>query len=145
MYLNLLKLDSELPTPGRAHPDDAGIDLHARHPAELDPGERAVIDTGIAVAIPSGHAGWVIPRSGLAARRGIGVVNGPGLIDPGYRGEIRVVLVNLGDERFRIGRGDRIAQLVVLPLPKLEIEIVESLDATERGTSGFGSSGLGGC
>ena len=141
MYLSVLKLDTELPTPRRAHPDDAGLDLYARHPGRLAPGERATIDTGIAVAIPTGHAGLVLPRSGLASRFGIGLVNGPGLIDSGYRGEIRVVLVNLGRERFTIARGDRIAQLVVVPVALVEVETVQSLEGSERGRRGFGSSG----
>ena len=141
MHVSLLKLDSELPTPTRVHADDAGLDLHARHPAKLEPGERATVDTGVALAIPPDHAGLVLPRSGLATRYGIGVVNGPGLIDAGYRGEIRVVLVNLGKERFEISRGDRIAQLVIVPVLVAEVEVVESLEVTERGSGGFGSSG----
>ena len=141
MYISLLKLDRELPTPTRAHSGDAGLDLHARHPAELEPGERTTVDTGVALAIPSGHAGLVLPRSGLAARYGIGVVNGPGLIDAGYRGEIRVVLINLGKERFKIARGDRIAQLVIVPVTTIEIKVVETLGVTERGSGGLGSTG----
>ena len=141
MNVSLLKLDKELPTPERAHPDDAGLDLHARHPLELEPGQRSTVDTGIALAIPPGYAGLVLPRSGMASRYGIGVVNGPGLIDAGYRGEIRVVLVNLGERRVSIARGDRIAQMLILPIAVPVIEIVESLDATERGWGGFGSSG----
>lgn len=141
MNLSLVKLDKELPTPKRAHPDDAGLDLHARYPLELEPGQRSTVDTGIAVAIPPGHAGLVVPRSGMASRDGIGVVNGPGLIDAGYRGEIRVVLVNLGDRRVSIARGDRIAQLLIVPIATPRIEIVGSLDTTERGGGGFGSSG----
>ena len=141
MYLSVLKLDRELPTPRRAHADDAGLDLYARHPAELDPGERTTVDTGIAVAISTGHAGLVLPRSGLASRFGIGLVNGPGLIDSGYRGEIRVVLVNLGRRRFTIARGDRIAQLVIVPVVLAEVETVEHIEDSERGLRGFGSSG----
>ena len=141
MNVSLLKLDKELPTPKRAHPDDAGLDLHARHPLELEPGQRSTVDTGIALAIPPGHAGLVVPRSGMASRYGIGVVNGPGLIDAGYRGEIRVVLVNQGERRVSIARGDRIAQLLIIPLATCRVEIVESLDPTERGRGGFGSSG----
>lgn len=141
MYLSVLKLDRELPTPRRAHPDDAGLDLYARHPAQLAPGERTTMDTGIAVAIPPAHAGLVLPRSGLASRFGIALVNGPGLIDSGYRGEIRVVLVNLGSEPFPIARGDRIAQLVVVPVVLVEVKTVEILEDSERGSQGFGSSG----
>ena len=141
MNVSLLKLDKELPTPKRAHPDDAGLDLHARYPAELDPGQRLTVDTGIALAIPPGYAGLVVPRSGIAARNGIGVVNGPGLIDAGYRGEIRVVLINLGEQRVTIARGDRIAQLLIVPIAIPRIEIVEGLETTERGRGGFGSTG----
>ena len=141
MYISLLKLDQELPTPSRAHPGDAGLDLHARDPTELEPGERATVDTGVAVAIPPDYAGLVLPRSGLATRYGIGVVNGPGLIDAEYRGEIRVVLINQGKERFKIARGDRIAQLVIVPVALIEVDVVENLEATERGSGGFGSSG----
>lgn len=141
MDVSLVKLDKELPTPERAHPDDAGLDLYARYPLELEPGQRSTVDTGIALAIPPGHAGLVVPRSGMASRDGIGVVNGPGLIDAGYRGEIRVVLVNLGERRVRIARGDRIAQLLIVPIAIPRIEIVGDLDTTERGTGGFGSSG----
>ena len=141
MHLSLLKLDKELPTPSRAHSDDAGLDMYARCPAVLAPGQRAVVATGVAVAIPPGHAGFVTPRSGLAARYGIGVVNAPGLIDAGYRGEIRVVLINHGEEPFEIARGDRIAQLVVVPASVLEVELVGHLEETERGSGGFGSSG----
>lgn len=137
----MLKLDRELPAPARAHDDDAGLDLHARHSARLAPGDHITIDTGIAVAIPSGHAGLVLPRSGLASRYGIGIVNAPGLIDPGYRGEIRVVLVNHGRGPFRVSRGDRIAQLVVVPAPPVEVRRVTTLPDSERGARGFGSSG----
>ena len=141
MHISLRKLDKELPTPSRAHTGDAGLDLYARHPVRLEPGERTTVDTGVAVAIPSGHAGLVLARSGLASGYGIGVVNGPGLIDAGYRGEIRVVLVNLGAQRVDIARGDRVAQLVIVPVVVVGIEVVESLEETERGEAGFGSSG----
>ena len=141
LYLSLLKLDKELPTPRCAHPGDAGLDLYARYPAVLAPGERAAVATGVAVAIPPGSVGLVTPRSGLAARNGVGVVNSPGLIDAGYRGEIRVVLINHGRELFEIARGDRIAQLLVVPCSAPEVELVEQLDETERGSDGFGSSG----
>jgi len=117
------------------------VDLHARTPARLDPGERAVVPTGIAVAIPMGFAGLVTPRSGLAARHGISVVNGPGLIDAGYRGEIKVVLVNLSSEPFTIDRGDRIAQLVVVPVAIQEFVVVDELPDSGRGSGGFGSTG----
>lgn len=141
MNLSLQKLDPELPTPQRAHPGDAGIDLYARHPAVLEPGERAVIDSGVAVAIPEGHAGLVVPRSGLAARHGMSVVNGPGLIDAGYRGEVKVIVINHGIERMTIGRGDRIAQLVVVPVALPDVVEVDQLAETARGSGGLGSSG----
>lgn len=141
MDLSLLKLDPELPTPARAHPGDAGLDLMAREGLSLAPGERAAVATGVAVAIPTGHAGLVVPRSGLALRHGIGVVNAPGLIDAGYRGEVKVILVNHGAEPFEIHRGDRIAQLVVVPVATPEVVVVEELPGSERGSGGFGSSG----
>lgn len=141
MHLNVLKIDSELPTPGRAHPTDAGLDLYARFPVRLQPGDHATVDTGVAVAIPERHAGLVLPRSGLARRYGVGLVNSPGLIDAGYRGEIRVVLVNHGRERCDIARGDRVAQLVIVPIALPVPRTVDRLDETERGAQGFGSSG----
>jgi len=141
MRIPLQRLDDGLPTPAHAHRGDGGVDLCARSGIELEPGERVVAPTGIAVAIPEGYAGLVTPRSGLAAKHGISVVNGPGLIDAGYRGEIMVVLVNLSDEPFLIERGDRIAQLVVVPVAVQEFEIVEQLPSTSRGSGGFGSTG----
>lgn len=127
--------------PERAYSGDAGLDLATCERIELGPGERAVAPTGLAVAIPEGFAGFVQPRSGLAARHGIAVVNSPGLIDSGYRGEIRVVLLNTDRERrFVAEPGDRIAQLVVLPIPELELVLVDELPASERGVRGFGSS-----
>jgi dUTP pyrophosphatase len=129
--------------PQRTRPGDAGYDLHAVEPFALAPGERAVVPTGVAVALPEGHAGLVVPRSGLAARHGISVVNGPGLIDPNYRGEIRVVLVNLGGEPFRGEVGDRIAQLLVVPFAAPVLTVVDALPPSpdDRGEAGFGSSG----
>lgn len=128
--------------PSRAYPDDAGLDLTTCERVELAPGERAVVSTGIAVAIPAGHAGFVQPRSGLAARHGIALVNGPGLIDAGYRGELRVVLLNTDREATFVAEpGDRIAQLVVLRLPEVELVEVDELPGSERGAGGFGSSG----
>lgn len=141
MQISVLKLDGELPTPTRAYPGDAGLDLYAREPVRLEPGERTVVATGIAVAIPRGHAGLVVPRSGLAARSGIGVVNAPGLIDAGYRGEVKVILVNHGSDRVEIARAERIAQLLVVPAPEVELVEVEQLEESERGSGGFGSSG----
>ena len=127
--------------PERAYVGDAGLDLAACERVELGPGERAVVPTGLAVAIPEGFAGFVQPRSGLAARHGISVVNSPGLIDSGYRGEIQVVLLNTDRERpFAAEPGERIAQLVVLPLPEIELLEVDELPESERGARGFGSS-----
>ena len=141
MKIPLQRLDNGLPIPAHAHPGDGGVDLCARSACKLGPGERGVVATGIAVAIPDGYAGFVTPRSGLAARDGISIVNGPGLVDAGYRGEIKVVLVNLSSEAFVIQRGDRIAQLVVVPVVVQDFEVVEELPATRRGTGGFGSTG----
>jgi len=128
--------------PDRAYAGDAGFDLTSRERVELEPGARAVVGTGIAVAIPPGHAGLVLPRSGLAAEHGLGKVNGPGLIDEGYRGEVKVILLNTDrSERFVVEPGMRIAQLVVVELPQVELLEVEDLPASERGSGGLGSSG----
>jgi dUTP pyrophosphatase len=128
--------------PSRAHDGDAGYDLHAAEPVTLGPGERAVVPTGIAVAVPDGHAGLVLPRSGLAVRHGIALVNAPGLIDSGYRGELRVLLLNTDRENpFDVEPGDRIAQLVLVKVEGPELEEAEELDETMRGGGGFGSSG----
>jgi dUTP pyrophosphatase len=139
--LPVVRLREDATLPARAYAGDAGLDLTACEPVELAPGERAVVPTGLAVAIPEGFAGFVQPRSGLASRHGIAVVNSPGLIDSGYRGEIRVVLLNTDRERtFVAEAGERIAQLVVLPVPALELVEVEELPVSERGVRGFGSS-----
>jgi dUTP pyrophosphatase len=138
------RLHPDATIPAAAYDGDAGLDLASVEEAELAPGERRTIATGIAVAIPPGHAGFVQPRSGLAARHGISVVNSPGLIDSGYRGEIRVVLLNTDrTETFRIEPGDRVAQLVVLALPQLRIAVTDELPASERAHRGFGSSAVG--
>jgi dUTP pyrophosphatase len=127
--------------PRQAYDGDAGLDLASCEDVSLGPGERAVVSTGIAVEIPDGYAGFVQPRSGLAARHGIGIVNSPGLVDSGYRGEIRVVLINTdASEAFRIERGMRIAQLVIAPVASVRIVEAEELTASERGARGFGSS-----
>jgi dUTP pyrophosphatase len=129
--------------PRRAHEHDAGWDLFAAEGATLAPGERTSVGTGIAVAIPDGHAGLVLPRSGLAARHGIALVNAPGLIDAGYRGELRVLLLNTDRaESFVIEPGDRIAQLVIVAVPGAEFIEAESLSETTRADAGFGSSGV---
>ena len=129
--------------PARARPGDAGYDLCAVESFSLWPGERVTAPTGVAIALPPGVAGLVIPRSGLAAQHGISLVNGPGLIDPNYRGEIRVVLVNLGDARFEAAAGDRIAQLLLVPFVTPDACVVEVLPPSgdDRGENGFGSSG----
>jgi dUTP pyrophosphatase len=139
--LPVVRLREEAILPGRAYPGDAGLDLATCDRLELAPGERAVVPTGVAVAIPEGFAGFVQPRSGLAARHGIAVVNSPGLIDSGYRGELRVVLLNTDPERTFVAEpGERIAQLVVLAVPELELVEVDELPGAERGVRGFGSS-----
>lgn len=135
-----LRADAVLPE--RAYHGDAGLDLAACERVELAPGERAVIGTGLAVAIPDGYAGFVQPRSGLADRHGISIVNAPGLIDSGYRGELKVILLNTDTTHpFLVEPGMRIAQLVVLEVPELELTVTEELPATERGVRGHGSSG----
>lgn len=142
MSLRFSRIHDDARPPARAHDGDAGYDLHAAEGAVLAPGERASIRTGIAVAVPEGHAGLVLPRSGLAARHGIALVNSPGLIDPGYRGEVRVLLLNTDrQERFEVEVGDRIAQLVIAPLAAGDPVEEPSLDATARGEGGFGSTG----
>lgn len=139
--LPVVRLRAEARVPERAYDGDAGLDLASCERIELAPGERAVVPTGLAVAIPEGYAGFVQPRSGLAARRGIAVVNSPGLIDSGYRGEIRVVLLNTDrHESFVAEAGERIAQLVVLPVAAVSVVEVAELPASERGARGFGSS-----
>ena len=141
MQINFQRLDPELAIPTTAHIGDAAVDLQARSDVTLEPGERAAVPTGLAVAIPGGYAGLVLPRSGHARRSGIGVVNGPGLIDSGYRGEISVLLINHGAESVTFNRGDRIAQLAIIPIPDVEWTEVDSLDGTTRGDGGFGSTG----
>jgi dUTP pyrophosphatase len=140
--LRVAKLKSEAVLPSRAHEGDAGLDLYACEAAHIGPGERWSIGTGIAVEIPAGHAGLVLPRSGLAKRHGISLVNSPGLIDSGYRGEIRVLLLNTDPaEVFRVAPGDRIAQLVISPIALVEPAEAETLADSARGDGGFGSSG----
>lgn len=141
--LPVLRLDPDLPLPAYAKAGDAGVDLVARDDVTLAPGGgRAIVPTGIAIALPEGYAGFVQPRSGLASRHGVTVLNTPGLVDSGYRGELKVCLVNLDpDTPFEITRGERIAQLVVQAVTQVAFVEVEVLDATERGDTGFGSSG----
>jgi dUTP pyrophosphatase len=140
--LRVRRLREEAKLPSRAHDGDAGLDLYAAVSATIDPGERATVATGIAIEVPAGHAGLVLPRSGLAARHGIALVNAPGLIDAGYRGEIKVLLLNTDrTEPFEISVGDRIAQLVLTPVTEADTVEVAELAGSARGEGGFGSSG----
>jgi dUTP pyrophosphatase len=140
--LPVRRLDPDLPMPAYAHPGDAGADLRAGADVVLPPGGRATVGTGVAVAVPDGYAGFVHPRSGLASRHGISVVNAPGTIDAGYRGEVRVVLLNTDRaEPFTVRRGDRIAQLVVQPVSRARFVEVAELPPSPRGEGGFGSTG----
>lgn len=142
MSLRVRRLEPDARLPSRAYPGDAGLDLYALEPATLAPGERAAIRTGIAVEIPKGQAGLVLPRSGLARRHGISVVNAPGLIDAGYRGEVQVLLLNTDrSEPFALAAGDRIAQLVLVGVHTPEVVEADELALSERGAGGFGSSG----
>lgn len=142
MNVLVQRLDPGLPLPSYAHPGDAGLDLCTRVDAVLTPGQRALLPTGIAIALPDGYAAFVHPRSGLAVKHGVGVVNGPGTIDAGYRGEIQVCLINLDPGREVVfHRGDRIAQLVVQSLPRVGLVEVEGLPGSARDTGGFGSTG----
>lgn len=136
------RLDPDAILPERAHPGDAGFDLRSIEDVEVGPGERAMVRTGLAVAIPEGHAGLVLPRSGLASKHGLTLANAPGLIDAGYRGELVCAVVNLDREQsVKIARGDRIAQLVVVAVPDLRPGWVEGLPPSSRGEGGFGSTG----
>ena len=142
MELKVQLLSDSATLPTRAHDGDAGLDLYASEPAHIGPGERWQVATGVAVEIPEGHAGLVLPRSGLARRHGISLVNAPGLIDSGYRGEVKVLLLNNDPaEVFRINPGDRIAQLVITPVASADPVAAEVLSGSDRGESGFGSTG----
>jgi dUTP pyrophosphatase len=142
MRLAVKRLDQRAVLPMRAHPGDAGLDLCALEGQTLAPGERALVRTGIAIELPVGHAGLVVPRSGLAARHGIALVNAPGLIDEGYRGEIKVLLLNTDRaEPFVVEPGTRIAQLVVVPVTVSDVVELDELAASARGDGGFGSTG----
>jgi len=139
----LQRLDPGVPTPGYAHPGDAGADLVTTTAVDLAPGERATVGTGVAIALPAGYAAFVHPRSGLAARHGVTIVNAPGTVDAGYRGEIRVTLINLDpSERVRFERGDRIAQLVVQRVEEVRFVEVAALPGSDRGEGGHGSTGV---
>jgi dUTP pyrophosphatase len=135
------RIDADLPLPAYARPDDAGLDLHAAETVTLKPGARVLIPTGIALAIPPGFAGFVLPRSGLALRHGVTALNTPGLIDAGFRGEVKVLLVNHGQEAVTLSRGDRIAQLVVQRVERVVLTPVAELPPSARGAGGFGSTG----
>ena len=140
--LAVKRLDAGLPLPAYARVADAGLDLYAARGVTIAPGERALVETGLAVAIPQGFAGLILPRSGLALREGLGILNAPGLIDAGYRGEIKVLLVNHDRQTtVTIERGDRVGQLVVQPIARAELVEVEELPDTDRGPAGFGSTG----
>ncbi|HEY1539698.1 MAG TPA: dUTP diphosphatase [Solirubrobacteraceae bacterium] len=142
MTLRVRRLDPGAKLPLRAHDDDAGYDLHALEPARIEPGARAMVRTGIAVALAPGQAGLVLARSGLAARHGIALVNAPGLIDAGYRGELKVLLLNTDRETpFELAAGERIAQLVIVAVATPQVVEVDELGDTARGEGGFGSSG----
>lgn len=140
--MRIAKLKEDATVPTRAHEGDAGVDLYACEAAHLGPGERWSVGTGVAVEIPEGHAGLVLPRSGIARDHGIALVNSPGLIDAGYRGEVRVLLLNTDPaDTFKVESGDRIGQLVVVPIALAEPVEVEALTGSARGDGGFGSSG----
>jgi dUTP diphosphatase len=137
-----VRLDRELPLPAYARPGDAGLDLRASESVKLEPGERWLVPTGLAIAIPEGHAGLVLPRSGLAMQKGVTVLNAPGLIDSGYRGELKVLLINHGPAIVAIERGERIAQLVIQTVARVRLVEVERLPDSARGEGGFGSTGV---
>ncbi|HEX7212599.1 MAG TPA: dUTP diphosphatase [Methylomirabilota bacterium] len=142
LRIEIVRDDPTLPLPAYARDGDAGLDLAAAAPVTLPPGGRQLVPTGLRVAIPIGHAGLVLPRSGLALRSGVTVLNAPGLIDAGYRGEVGVLLVNHGAEAVTIKRGERIAQLVIQPVERATLVEVRELDDTPRGPGGFGSTGV---
>jgi dUTP pyrophosphatase len=140
--VQIQRLDDGVELPHYAHPGDAGADLHTTVDVTLAPGERALVPTGIAIALPVGYAAFVHPRSGLAARAGLSLVNSPGTIDAGYRGEVKVLLINLDPaEPIRLSRGDRVAQLVIQPVEQARFRVVEALPDSARGTGGYGSTG----
>ena len=143
MRLPIKRLDPSIPLPGYARADDAGLDLHAAERTVLKPGERVLVPTGVAIAIPKGFAGLVMPRSGLALRHGVSVLNAPGLIDAGYRGELKVLLINHDSTTtVTLERGERIAQLVISAVTSAELVEVQELPTSERGEGGFGSTGV---
>ncbi len=142
IQVQIQRLDPDVELPQYARPGDAGLDLRASEDVELAPGKRAMVPTGLAIALPEGYAGFVQPRSGLAAREGLSIVNTPGLIDSGYRGELKIIAINTDNEHtIHIKRGDRIAQLVIQEVPVVHLVEVDELEASERGAAGFGSTG----
>ena len=141
--VSIKRLDPSVELPRYAHPSDAGLDIRANESCDLAPFERRLVSTGLAIALPDGYAGFMQPRSGLAIKQGLSIVNTPGLIDAHYRGELKVILINLdAHNTVHIERGDRIAQLVIQEVPTVNLIEVDELDATDRGASGFGSSGV---
>jgi dUTP pyrophosphatase len=142
LHVPVRVLAPDLPLPAYARDDDAGLDLHAATDVALPPGARVLVPTGLALAIPRGFAGFVLPRSGLALRHGVTLLNTPGLIDAGYRGELQVLLVNHGDTLVKLSRGDRIAQLVIKKIEHATLLPVDELPPSTRGTGGFGSTGV---
>ena len=143
IQVKIKKLDQELPLPRYANPGDAGLDLYSAVDVVIEPMRRVMIPTGVAIALPEGYAGFVQPRSGLAAKKGLSIVNTPGLVDSGYRGELKVCAINLDPSKsIHIERGERIAQLVIKRVPAVRLEEVDELDETDRGAGGFGSSGV---
>jgi len=142
MTLKFKRIHPDAVLPAYAHPSDAGMDVRSVDELVLQPGKRALVHTGLVMLLPPMHEAQVRPRSGLAVRHGVTVLNTPGTIDSGYRGELCVILVNFGDEPFHVGKGDRIAQLVITPVVQFETVEVESVDETDRGTGGFGSTGV---
>ena len=141
MQISVQRLDRELPMPTHSHEGDAGVDLYTSIDFKLRSGERRLVPAGIAVAVPQGYVGLVCPRSGMAVKHGITVVNGPGVVDSGYRGELKVALINQGAEPVSFERGDRIAQLLVVPVAVQELTEVAELPTSDRGDGGFGSTG----
>ncbi len=144
MKIPVVRRDSVNQLPAFAHRGDAGADLVSAEALTIEPGHRALVSTGLSMAIPQGHGGFVLPRSGLAVRTGVSVLNAPGLIDAGYRGEVKVALINHGEEPFEILVGDRIAQLVVMAVETPEYTQTDTLETTQRGAGGFGSTGFRG-
>jgi dUTP pyrophosphatase len=142
MKIPVVRSDSRIPMLTNAHDGDAGADLVASEGHAIAPGQRVIVGTGISMAIPDGYAGFVLPRSGMATRSGVTVANAPGLIDSGYRGELRVGLINHSDETYTVKPGDRIAQLVIMAVESVEYMEVPTLDETTRGSGGFGSTGM---